>query len=361
MIIPESIKPSDGSIVAIGAYGYDKSGTPDAGYVRIYQNSSGTWSQLGSDIHGSGWGDYSGYSVSLSDDGTIVAIGGWGNDGNGYEGGIGSTNIYKYESGSWNQLVKIKGESAGDYSGYSVSLSGDGTIVAISATENDGNGSSSGHVRIYQNVSGTWTQIGDDIDGEAAGDRFGYSVSLSNDGTIIAIGAPENDGIGGYYDPNAGHTRIYKYESGSWNQLGSEIDGESAGDRSGFSVSLSSDGTIVAIGAPYNSGESSHYSDGHVRIFQYSAGTWSQLGSDIDDGSGYSVSLSNDGTIVAIDSYNYGDSIYWRDRVGKTRFYQYSFASDSWSQLGSDIPGTGDSLASVSLSSDGGTAAIGSI
>ena len=50
----------------------------------------------------------------------------------------------------------------------SVSLSSDGSVVAIGAPYgNDENGQGSGHVRIYQNISGTWTQIGDDIDGEA--------------------------------------------------------------------------------------------------------------------------------------------------------------------------------------------------
>ena len=42
---------------------------------------------------------------------------------------------------------------------------------------------------------------------------------------------------------------VYQYSSGSWTKLGSDIDGESADDQSGYSVSLSSDGTIVAIGA----------------------------------------------------------------------------------------------------------------
>ena len=71
----------------------------------------------------------------------------------------------------------------------SVSLSSDGSTVAIGALGNDGNGSNAGHVRIYKNISGTWTQQGSDIDGEAAGDYSGYSVSLSSDGSTVAIGA----------------------------------------------------------------------------------------------------------------------------------------------------------------------------
>jgi hypothetical protein len=46
--------------------------------------------------------------------------------------------------------------------------------VAIGAYFNDGNGSAnSGHVRVYENLSGTWTQIGSDIDGEATIDFSG--------------------------------------------------------------------------------------------------------------------------------------------------------------------------------------------
>ena len=52
----------------------------------------------------------------------------------------------------------------------SVSLSSDGSTVAIGAHDNDGNGADAGHVRIYKNINGTWTQQGADIDGEAAGD-----------------------------------------------------------------------------------------------------------------------------------------------------------------------------------------------
>jgi len=58
-------------------------------------------------------------------------------------------------------------------------------------------------------------------------------------------------------------------------QLGADIDGEAAGDYSGASVSLSSDGTTVAIGARGNNGNGT--SAGHVRIYEYTAGRWSQV------------------------------------------------------------------------------------
>ena len=56
---------------------------------------------------------------------------------------------------------------------WSVSLSSDGTRVAIGATGNDGNGNDAGHVRIYTYSAGSWTQLGADIDGEAADDNSG--------------------------------------------------------------------------------------------------------------------------------------------------------------------------------------------
>ena len=168
-------------------------------------------------------------------------------------------------TGSYTQLgVDIDAEAANDYSGNGVSLSSDGLRVAIGATGNDGNGNISGHTRIYEYSGGSWSQLGADIDGEAVEDQSGFSVSLSSDGSRVAIGAMYNDANG---SNSAGHVRIYEYSNNSWTQLGSDIDGEAAGDFSGWSVSLSSDGSRVAIGAPNNDGNGDM--SGHVRIFDY--------------------------------------------------------------------------------------------
>eukprot|EP00559_Dactyliosolen_fragilissimus_P008638 CAMPEP_0184871880 /NCGR_PEP_ID=MMETSP0580-20130426/40972_1 /TAXON_ID=1118495 /ORGANISM="Dactyliosolen fragilissimus" /LENGTH=205 /DNA_ID=CAMNT_0027374599 /DNA_START=416 /DNA_END=1033 /DNA_ORIENTATION=+ len=155
----------------------------------------------------------------------------------------------------WTQLGSdIDGEAAGDASG-NVSLSADGDTVAIGAFRS---GSDSGHVRVYKFVSNVWTQLGSDIDGEAADDRSG-SVSLSANGETVTIGAYQNDGNGS----NSGHVRVYKFVSNVWTQLGSDIDGEAAGDNSGYSVSLSDNGETVAIGS-YGNGSYS----GHVRVYR---------------------------------------------------------------------------------------------
>merc|ERR1711878_238405 len=104
----------------------------------------------------------------------------------------------------------IDGEAADDFSGRSVSISDDGNTVAIGAYGNDGNGSKSGHVRVYNfnDRTNAWLQKGGDIDGEAAGDGSGWSVSISDNGNTVVIGAPYNDGNG----TDSGHVRVYRAE-----------------------------------------------------------------------------------------------------------------------------------------------------
>jgi len=89
-------------------------------------------------------------------------------------------------------------------------------------------------VLVHLPVQAQWIQQGQDIDGEAAGDLSGSSVDLNADGSVIAIGAPENNGNGS----DAGHVRVFELNSSTWVQRGQDIDGEAADDRSGFSISL---------------------------------------------------------------------------------------------------------------------------
>ena len=125
-----------------------------------------------------------------------------------------------------------------EYQGYSVSLSSDGTTLAVGAFGHD---SDKGTVRIYTYNGTAWTQQGSDLDGAAASDQQGWSVSLSSDGTTLAVGAWG-------HDSNKGTVRIYTYNGTAWIQQVSDLDGE-AGDQQGRSVSLSSDGTNLAVGA----------------------------------------------------------------------------------------------------------------
>lgn len=323
--------------------------------------------QRGPDIDGEAEQDLSGWSVSLNSEGNVVAIGAIFNDETGNSSG--HVRVYGFDSDAkaWIQRGDdIEGEALGDVSGGAVSLSDDGNIVAIGAFQNGGNGALSGHVRVfeYNAGSGIWTQRGDDLDGEAAGDSSGFSVSLSADGNVVAIGAPDNDGVGS----SSGHVRVFEYDSGLglWNQLGTDIDGEAAGDGSGWSVSLSSDGTVLAIGASSNGG--SGVGSGHVRVYLYDSGSgdWIQRGADIDgemagESSGFSVSLNGDGDVLAIGAPT---SSVNGTESGQARVFAYDSGTAAWTQRGNSIDGeaAGDSLGgSVSLSVDGNLIAVGAV
>jgi len=397
---------ADGTILAIGAP-YNGGNGNYSGHVRVYKYDPTKttdvtdqssldfgpvgWRRLGQDIDGEAAGDRSGQSVSLSADGTIVAIGAILNNGENEVFYSGHVRVYKYDPTKttavtdqsspdfgpvgWRRLGQdIDGEAAGDRSGQSVSLSADGTIVAIGANYNGENLTYKGHVRVYKydptkNTAVTdqsspdfgpvgWRRLGQDIDGEAAGDISGYSVSLSADGTILAIGAPYNGGNGNY----KGHVRVYSYDSTKttavtdqsssdfgpvgWRRLGQDIDGEVLYDYSGYSVSLSADGTILAIGAIGNN-------SGYVRVYKYdptktTAVTdqsspdygpvgWRRLGQDIDgeaadDISGQSVSLSADGTIVAIGAPCNGENLTYKGHVRVLEidsFGNFTYTSDT--------------------------------
>jgi len=347
-----------GDLVAIGAPLNDGSNRTDSGHTRVFQWNGVSWTQLGSDIDGEVAGDYSGWSVSLNAAGDRVAIGATLNGG-------GHTRIFEWNGSSWTQLGSdIYAEAVGDFSGHSVSLNAAGDRVAIGAPYNDGNGDHSGHTRIFEWNGNSWVQLGGDIDGEASGDKSGYSVSLNAAGDRVAIGAPSDDGT----EENSGYTRVFEWNGVSWTQLGSDIDGEAAGDKSGWSISLNAAGDRVAIGAPSNDRPSPYYgngtSSGHTRVFEWNGSSWTQLGSDIDgestgDQSGYSVSLNAAGDRVAIGATgSYGTGY----NSGHTRVFQWN--GSSWTQIGSDIDGeaAGDlSGYSVSLNSAGDRVAIGAL
>ncbi|ALO13955.1 hypothetical protein L21SP5_00275 [Salinivirga cyanobacteriivorans] len=320
-------------------------------FVFISTMQAQEWIQIGNNIEGEASGDRYGYSVALTDDGMIMVSGVPYNDSIGLNAG--QVKVHQYQSGNWIKLEqKINGEAAGDNFGISVSISSDGSVIAAGARNNDGNGSSAGHVRIFELQDGTWVQIGEDIDGEAAGDRSGVAISLSSSGSILAIGADNNDGT----DNNAGHVRVYENQSGTWTQIGQDIDGEAANDKFGTSVSLNSSGSIIAIGAPYN--DNSAYDAGNVRIYENQSGTWTQIGQSIEGAEeehlGSSVSLSSDGSIIAI------GVVGKNDYSGSVRVYENQ--SGTWTQIGQDIDGEGiydEFGTNVDLSSDGSIVAIG--
>jgi hypothetical protein len=202
-----------------------------------------------------------------------------------------------------------------EHSGYSVSISADGTVVAFGAIHYN---NYVGRVRIYKYNSGTdWTYRGAFV-GTNAEEKAGWSVSLSSDGTIIAFGCP-------FYNSSAGRVRIYKYNSGTdWTWRG-DLTGTTFAQCIGYSTSISADGTLIAIGGPFVDG---NYGLGTVCMYKYNSGTdWTKRGeimaTQVGDRHGNSVSLSNDGTVVAVGSEHY-DTINTGDKEGRVRIFSLS-------------------------------------
>merc|ERR1712013_22091 len=170
--------------------------------------------------------------------------------------------------------------------GYSVSLSSDGSVVAVGHPgHNEGvRGMNRGLVRIYRmdRTNSTWGRVGSDILPESGWADYGHgeSVSLSGKGDTVAVAAPGlsiNSVVHGL-------ARVYRINSttAAWDLVDKAIPGE--GDHIGSdytlnTVSLSSDGTRLAVGAPvhvacpdldfsctYSPGRYANWT-GHVRAF----------------------------------------------------------------------------------------------
>jgi hypothetical protein len=345
-----SVSMPDSNTVAIGAYNNDGNGS-NAGHVRVYSWTGSAWVQKGADIDGEATYDFSGCSVSMPDANT-VAIGAYNNEGNG--SGTGHARVYSWNGGAWIQKgPDIDGEVGGSNSGVSVSMP-DANTIAIGDDYNYGNGTEAGAVCIYSWSGSAWIHKGSGINGEAAGDRSGCAVSMPDSNTV-AIGAWRNDGNG----TDAGHVRIFTWNDSVWVQKGSDIDGEAAWDNSGTSVSMP-DPNTVAIGATCNDGGASEA--GHVRIYSWIGGAWVQKGADIDGDAfnnflGHSVSMPDSNT-VAVGASGYDGNGF---DAGLVRIFSWN--GSAWIQLGADIVGEAAydaSGCSVSMP-DTKTVAIGAI
>lgn len=320
----------------------------------IFNLSFAQWTQLGSNINGETAGDRSGYSVSISSSGLIVAIGSTKGNSNGKSSG--HVRLFEFSGGDWVQMAgNIEGVAKNDHSGFSVSLSSDGYIVAIGAPYNDEYGDVSGQVRIYRYTGNHWIQMGSDLNGDNAYSHFGNSVSLCSDGYTVAIGA-KNNGLS-----STGQINIFEYNGIDWIQKGSIIPGEADYDRWGSSVSINSDGNIVAGSAENSDGTGTD--SGNARVYEFVGGDWIQLGGNINgeaewDNFGNSISISQDGNIIAIGALANDNN---GNNAGQVKVYQYT--GGNWIQIGSEILGeaAGDVAgSSVCLNSDGSILSIGS-
>ncbi len=287
-----------------------------------------------------------GRSVSISGDGQRAAV--TGSVSNIFGPIQGLVEVWQFDGSTWNQLgqtiytavvsVRVSAE---------VELSGDGNTLAFATVYNDDQDVSIGAVSLFKYNEGTsqWDTLGNQITGGVAGNRAGLKVSLSDNGEVVAIGSR-------YYSSNTdqevGRARVFQYDavSDDWDQLGSDIVGDTAQDHVGSAVALTPDGLHVVVGATgydYFGGGTSMTDVGYVRVYSYIASEWVKLGNDIigegeGDKSGFSVAIAKTASLTRVvigAIFNDGNGI----DAGHARVYDYDISTDTWDQAGSDIDG----------------------
>ncbi len=258
-----------------------------AGAVYVFtRDSNNNWTQQAY-IKASNTGtfDQFGAAVSLSDDGDTLAVGASGEssnasgintgEDNNAANGAGAVYVFTRDSNNnWTQTAYVKASNtgAGDQFGAAVSLSADGNTLAVAATnegsaamginDNDGqtnnNAFLAGAAYVFTYNGSDWTQQAYiKASNTGLGDRFGTAVSLSDDGDTLAVGATDEAsnavGIGGDQTDNtagsAGATYVFTRDGDVWMQTAYvKASNTDASDQFGRAVSLSANGSTLAVG-----------------------------------------------------------------------------------------------------------------
>ena len=351
----------DGNTLAVGAYEEDSNASgiggnqannsaPSAGAVYVFTRSGSLWSQQAYVKASNAGCCFFGYSVALSSDGNTLAVGAHqeasnatGIDGdqlNSSFSAAGAVYVFTRSGGLWSQqaYVKASNTGTGDLFGASVSLSGDGNTLAVTAQgeasnangiDGDGLNNSAGlagAVYVFVRNSGTWSQQAYvKASNTDAIDVFGATVALSGDGHTMAVGAVYEDsnatGIDGDQLNNsfsaAGAVYVFTRSGSTWSQQAYvKASNTGANDNFGASVALSGDGNTLAVGARYessnatgingNEADNSTNGAGAVYVFTRSGGIWIQRAyvkasnTEPIDSFGISLALSNDGNTLAV-------------------------------------------------------------
>ncbi len=348
----------DGSSTGVNG-AQDDSTVFGSGAVYVFRRIGGAWSQQAY-IKASNTGrfDAFGWSVSLSADGNTLAVGaywegssstgvnGAQNDNNAFNAG--AVYVFRFSTGSstWSQQAYIKASNTGSFDrfGLSVSLSADGNTLAVGAfwegssstgvngAQDDNNAGESGAVYVFRFSTGSsiWSQQAYiKASNTGVSDFFGLPVSLSSDGNTLAVGATMEDGastgVNGAQNNNSTNTGavyLFRFSTGSntWAQQ-AYIKASNTGrnDEFGEFVSLSADGNTLAVSALSEDGsatgvggvdDNSTDDAGAVYVFEFSNGTWAQRAyikssnTQANDEFGTSLSLSNDGHVLAVGAQN---------------------------------------------------------
>ena len=338
-----------GDHAVVGAWKDDDNGTSSGSAYIFVNNHNGSWSQqdklTADDAYAE---DRFGFSVSI--DGDYAVVGGYKNDDNGTSSGSAYIFVNNH-NGSWSQQDKLLASdaAAGDEFGYSVSIDGDYAVVG--AHEAD-----TGSVYIFvNNHNGSWSQQDKLLASDGAyNDEFGNAVSISGDHAVVGAWKGDDNGS------NSGSAYIFvKNDNGSWSQQDKLLANDGAElDEFGYSVSISGDYAVVGAGGNDDNGNGS----GSAYIFvKNDNGSWSQQDKLLaNDGAqseefGRSVSISGDHAVVGA---------YQDDDNGTSSGSAYIFVNNhngSWSQqdklLADD--GASDDFFGSSVSIAGDHAVVG--
>lgn len=224
--------------------------------VGVYAWQGDEWAPLGQPILPPQGITFTGV-MALSADGQTVAVSGVSTS------GFRRFLVYRLTDEEWTLIGQpVTSSESSDLFAWSISLSNDGQRIAVGAPRANTNGADSGNVTIYDLTDGQWVQVANNIPGENLLDQTGFSVSLSGDGQRLAVGDH-------YYDEpefNSGRMRVFQLVENEWIQIGEETIGEDRADFYGQKVAISQDGSTVAAGAPQ--GGSGNDTPGQIKVFR---------------------------------------------------------------------------------------------
>ena len=299
---------SDGTRLAVGSIGDSTSGR-HAGKVDVYERRGEVvdWVRIGN-FTGENPGDVLGVSVALSRDGRFL---GAGAPYHAAGGRVQSGSVYFWEDTGLNlqpqwkeSRAAISGTAELDRFGWSIAFDETASSVIIGAPA-DGVLAKAGYAQVHHHTGNRdqWERLGGDLSLSEAFDRYGYSVSMSGAGTRIAVGAFNSTTKAGN---NSGQVLTYEYHDRGWRLLGQVLVGENSRDAFGFSVAISNDGYNLAAGSPTHDGE---VGTGMTQVFQVASnGSWiasMAILSDVANGAlGYSVSLSLNASRLTVGTPN---------------------------------------------------------
>ncbi len=291
-----------GNVMISGSYSYDNF----SGYAQVFDWNGISWIQRGEDIVADPE-QWLAYEVSIDGSGNRVAVSAINgvNSASGFLSGL--VRIYDWDGSNWIQIGEtIEGEGGAlgsDWFGAALSFNQDGNILAIGARNSNLNGGKSGMVRVFRWTGQDWVQLGDDLFGEETFDELGVDLSLNEAGNVLAIGAIGN-GNSGFGTNFNGHVQVYEWDTNNWFKRGAELTGEESGDEFGHSVSLNGSGDILAVGAPGYDVVSGNL-ENTAYVYEWDGTDYIQRGSTLTgdedaDIFGWTISLNSEGNLLAI-------------------------------------------------------------